>query len=69
MRKSDTLKLGSREKGCDVMAVLATPKKNSYIIKKDCADAMIHSRTSAQTMQEVQKWSKAFQDNNLKHKS
>ena len=68
MGKSDTLNISDKEKGSGVMAVLATPKKNSYVVKKESADAIIHSRSSEQTIREVQKWSKVFQDNNLKRK-
>ena len=35
-----------RERNEVNMAVLATPKKNSYIVKKDCTEKIIESKTS-----------------------
>jgi len=48
------------------MAVLATPKKNSYIIKKDCTSKIVASRTSKNYEKSIRERANVFKTNNLK---
>lgn len=55
-----------RERNEVNMAVLATPKKNSYIVKKDCTEKIIESKTSKNHIKSVQERAYAFKMNNLR---
>lgn len=48
------------------MAALATPKKNSYVVKKDCASKIVESKTSPAKMNSIKENAMLFQKNNLK---
>lgn len=48
------------------MAVLATPKKNSYIIKKDCTSRIVASRTTNKQVKSMRERASVFKTNNLK---
>ena len=54
-----------RERNEVNMAVLATPKKNSYIVKKDCTEKIIESKTSKTYLKNVRERANAFKVNNL----
>lgn len=48
------------------MTVLATPKKNSYIVKKADADKIINSKNSSADISAIKKRAEVFALNNLK---
>ena len=48
------------------MAALATPKKSSYIVKKEYASQIINSKSSVTQMNAIQHNAMLFQKNNLK---
>ena len=48
------------------MAVLATPKKNSYIVKKDYTSKIIESKTSKNHEKTMKERANAFKAYNLK---
>lgn len=48
------------------MAVLATPKKNSYIVKEVRAKRIVSSRTSQRKKAAIQKNAASFRKNNLR---
>ena len=48
------------------MAVLATPKKNSYIIKKDCTSRIVASRTPNKQVKSMRERDSVIKTNNLK---
>lgn len=48
------------------MAALATPKKNSYIVKKSCVDQIIHSKTPQSKKDTIRNNAELFRKNNLK---
>ena len=48
------------------MAALATPKKNSYIVKKSCAERIVNSKTSQIKKESIQNNATLFCKNNLK---
>ena len=47
------------------MAVLATPKKNSYIVKKDCTGKILESKTSKHHEKSMRERANVFKANNL----
>lgn len=55
-----------KERDDSCMAVLATPKKNSYIVKKDCTSKIIESKTSKSYEKNIRERASAFKTNNLK---
>ena len=50
------------------MAVLATPKKNSYILKKGSAEKVIKSKSSQADISIIEERAAQFKVNNLKKK-
>ena len=50
------------------MAVLATPKKNSYILKKGCESRIINSKNSKSDDKMLADIASKFEKNNLKKK-
>lgn len=50
----------------DIMAVLATPKKNSYVVKKAAAEKIVKSKTSKAYEKNIKERANAFKANNLK---
>ena len=48
------------------MSVLATPKKNSYIVKKTAAKKIINSKTSSSDASVIKERAQKFAQNNLK---
>lgn len=50
------------------MAVLATPKKNSYVLKKDSAKKIVESTTKGTDIAALEENAKLFLQNNLKSK-
>lgn len=48
------------------MSVLATPKKNSYIIKKGEASKIINSKNSSSDIATIKRRARKFALNNLK---
>lgn len=48
------------------MAVLATPKKNSYIVKKDFTSKIVESKTSKSYEKSMKERANAFKAYNLK---
>lgn len=61
---SQNHKIGRSEK--NTMAALATPKKNSYIVKKSCVDQIIHSKTPQSKKDTIRNNAELFRKNNLK---
>ena len=58
------------EKGCErKMAVLATPNKNSYVIKKEYVSEFTKSKTDASRLKDIQQNAQIFAKNNLQTKS
>lgn len=49
-----------------IMAALATPKKSSYILKKDCSAKIIESKNSAAVNKRLMERAAVFEMNNLK---
>lgn len=49
------------------MAVLATPKKNSYIIKKGCVGKIVNSKLSESKKQVIKENAALFVRNNIVH--
>ncbi len=50
------------------MAVLATPKKNSYILKKGSAEKIVNSKNSQADISIIEERAAQFKINNLKNK-
>ena len=48
------------------MSVLATPKKNSYIVKKADASKIINSKNSSSDVSTIKERAQKFASNNLK---
>ena len=48
------------------MAALATPKKNSYIVKKSCAEQLINSKTPQNKINAINNNASLFGKNNLR---
>ncbi len=48
-----------------IMATLATPKKNSYIIKKGCAAQIVESKASPEKAEATKKNAETFKKNNI----
>lgn len=48
------------------MAALATPKKNSYIVKKSCAERIVNSKTSQNKRTAIRDNAALFGKNNLR---
>lgn len=59
-------KQNKREEKKSKMAALATPKKNSYIIKKDCVSKIINSKTSKAKEVDIKTNALLFRKNNLR---
>lgn len=55
-----------RERDENCMAVLATPKKNSYIVKKDCTGKILESKTSKNYEKSMRERANVFKTNNLR---
>lgn len=50
------------------MAVLATPKKNSYVLKKDSAEKIVKSKNSVSDITLIEEKAAQFKKNNIKKK-
>lgn len=50
------------------MAVLATPKENSYILKKSKAEKIIKSKNSHADIVSIEERAAQFRENNLREK-
>lgn len=50
------------------MAVLATPKGSSYVIKKECAKTIISSKSTPSTEAKIKERAQQFKINNLNTK-
>ena len=48
------------------MAALATPKKNSYVVKKSCVSQIVNSKTSQAKQNTIKSNAEWFRKNNLK---
>ena len=48
------------------MAALATPKKNSYVVKKSCVSQIVNSKTSQAKQNTINSNAELFRKNNLK---
>ena len=48
------------------MAALATPKKNSYVIKKSCVSQIVNSKTSKAKQNSIKANAELFRKNNLR---
>ena len=48
------------------MAALATPKKNSYVVKKSCVSQIVNSKTSQAKQISIKSNAELFRKNNLK---
>lgn len=59
----------SSERKSRKMAVLATPNKSCYVIKKDCASQILESKTDANRMKEIKENANLFTTNNLRIKA
>ncbi len=63
--RSRDLPLG-HEKGCKrKMAALATPNKNSYVVKKDCAAKIIESKKTIARTDSIKQNANLFSRHNL----
>ena len=50
----------------DKMAALATPKKNSYVVKKSCVEQIVNSKTTQAKQNTIKINAELFRKNNLK---
>ena len=55
-----------KEGGGNKMAALATPKKNSYVVKKSCVSQIVNSKTSQSKQSMIKSNAELFRKNNLK---
>lgn len=55
-----------KERDEECMAVLATPKKNSYIVKKDYTSKIVESKTSKNCEKSMRERANIFKTYNLK---
>lgn len=54
------------ERSGNKMAALATPKKNSYVVKKSCVTQIVNSKTSQTKQNAIISNAELFRKNNLK---
>ena len=55
-----------KERSGNKMAALATPKKNSYVVKKNCVSQIVNSKTSQTKQNMIKSNAELFRKNNLK---
>ena len=55
-----------KERSGNKMAALATPKKNSYVVKKICVSQIVNSKTSQTKHNAIISNAELFRKNNLK---
>ena len=55
-----------KERSGNKMAALATPKKNSYVIKKSCVSQIVNSKTPQSKQNVIKSNAELFRKNNLK---
>lgn len=55
-----------KERSGNKMAALATPKKNSYVVKKSCVSQIMNSKTSQDKQNAILSNAELFRKNNLK---
>ena len=54
------------EKEKSYMGILATPNKNSYVVKKNCVAQIVNSKTPQKKRDSIQSNAALFRKNNLK---
>ena len=55
-----------KERSGNKMAALATPKKNSYVVKKSCVSKIVNSKTPQAKQNVIMSNAELFRKNNLK---
>ena len=55
-----------KERSGNKMAALATPKKNSYVVKKSCVSQIVNSTTPTAKQNAIKSNAELFRKNNLK---
>lgn len=55
-----------KERSGNKMAALATPKRNSYVVKKNCVSQIVNSKISQSKQSMIKSNAELFRKNNLK---